>query len=627
MLEINTQQLQTTHKDFSYIDDFQKTISTIIDSSPNFDAFKANLIQKFESFTVHINDNVDTLKKGFETTKKVCGEKFDIAKIKALKQTSDLYNAIKDFFALIYNYTLGIIAGKIEYTRQQKIAASEFSTEIKKLEGIAIVAELKQQVESKEALIKQLETKHQTFETEAKNLQDRLSKSEGENQNAIAELKQQVESKEALIKQLETKHQTFQTEAKKLQDELANKQAELSKLEKDQEEIRRLKEEIANFSKAEGENQNVIVALQQQLKSKEEQIEQFKKTKPTLERDVKTLRDELAKKQAELTKSEKDIENKKAELTKLESTLTNKQKELKSLETQIKSKQDEIAQLNAKKKTESEKLEAEKNKLIANKQVEVEKLDGQIKTMQNEIKKLKQEKQSGIDAWEKNAKTEVENKIKQLRKDETQKMIQEVVLEKQKMLDTESKNANETVAKILQDSQERKAKVEEECNNMEEKFNNLKIEVAKLLKTKKENTPSILGYILGYPQKAIAEKLKRLEEKLKGDLQAYSDSEKRALMIETEAFKKLIADAGGKALTNINNSTLEQPGVQDFKNACQSIQNYVSPQKPLQDGYLSWIMKKAYSQFNGQSSQQTANNSWTSLLNCRKRQQSNQLGQ
>ncbi len=116
MLEINTQQLQTTHKD----NDFQRTISAIIDSSPDFDAFKANLIQKFASFTTHINNNVDTLKKGFETTKKVCGEKFDIAKIKALKQTSDLYNAIKDFFVLIYNYTLGIIAGKLNIQDNKK---------------------------------------------------------------------------------------------------------------------------------------------------------------------------------------------------------------------------------------------------------------------------------------------------------------------------------------------------------------------------------------------------------------------------------------------------------------------------------------------------------------------------
>ena len=56
---------------------------------------------------------------GFRAIKSTCGNKFDKDKMGDLDKTSDGWNEFRALIALIYNYTIGLVAGQYDRTTQQ----------------------------------------------------------------------------------------------------------------------------------------------------------------------------------------------------------------------------------------------------------------------------------------------------------------------------------------------------------------------------------------------------------------------------------------------------------------------------------------------------------------------------
>ncbi len=191
-------------------------------------------------------------------------------------------------------------------------------------------------------------------------------------------------------------------------------------------------------------------------------------------------------------------------------------------------------------------------------------------------------------------------------------------------------------AEVLNSNRKAEELLNQKIEKLQREANDLEQRVQELQKTKKENTPSVLGYILGYPQRVVAAQIKQLEEKLKNDVQTCTEKEKRILEIEVAALKELLVRTFSVVEANIKSGTVRLSDVNEFKQACVEINNYVSPQKPVQDNYLVQGTKALLSLFKAnqqpqpitaQQNQQNPQSSWTDTLLCRRRQVNEQQGQ
>jgi chromosome segregation ATPase len=63
--------------------------------------------------------NRGVIEAAFKAIKSTCGNEFDANKMKTLEETSDAWNEFKALIALIYNYTIGLIAGQYDSTTKQ----------------------------------------------------------------------------------------------------------------------------------------------------------------------------------------------------------------------------------------------------------------------------------------------------------------------------------------------------------------------------------------------------------------------------------------------------------------------------------------------------------------------------
>ena len=66
-----------------------------------------------------VSRNFKTIDAGFKAIKSTCGNKFDEDKMEELDETIDAWNEFKALCALIYNYTIGLVAGQYDRTTKQ----------------------------------------------------------------------------------------------------------------------------------------------------------------------------------------------------------------------------------------------------------------------------------------------------------------------------------------------------------------------------------------------------------------------------------------------------------------------------------------------------------------------------
>lgn len=105
----------------------EKTVLEVLKEAYNGSSSSEEFIKKFTADNSDIDEATNAiLKKGFESIKGTCGKTFDPKKIESLEKSSDAYNAFKALFALVYNYTIGLIAGQVRSARQDKIEYSAF---------------------------------------------------------------------------------------------------------------------------------------------------------------------------------------------------------------------------------------------------------------------------------------------------------------------------------------------------------------------------------------------------------------------------------------------------------------------------------------------------------------------